>query len=70
VVGSREDLERADQIIQEYGLIDRCHVYFSPVFGKIEPEQIVNYMVEHRLNGVRIQIQIHKVIWDPNRRGV
>ena len=70
VVGSREDLERADQIIQEYGLIDRCHVYFSPVFGKIEPEQIVNYMVERRLNGVRIQIQIHKVIWDPNRRGV
>nr|WP_027870649.1 putative 7-carboxy-7-deazaguanine synthase QueE [[Eubacterium] cellulosolvens] len=70
VVGSQEDLDRAGEIIREYGLIGKCHVYFSPVFGKIEPEQIVNYMIEHRLNGARIQIQIHKVIWDPNRRGV
>ena len=70
VSGSREDLERAAEIIEEYGLLDRCYVYFSPVFGKIEPAEIVDFMLENKLNKVRIQIQMHKVIWDPNARGV
>ena len=39
-------------------------------FGSIEPVQIVEFMLKHRLNGVRLQIQMHKVIWDPNERGV
>lgn len=70
VSGSREDLERAAEIIEEYGLLDRCYVYFSPVFGKIEPAEIVDFMLENKLNKARIQIQMHKVIWDPNARGV
>ena len=70
VCGSRGDLERAREIIQEYGLSRRCHVYLSPVFGRIAPEEMVHFMLEHRLNGVRLQIQIHKVIWDPSKRGV
>lgn len=70
VSAGREDLERARQVIKEYDLTSRCHVYISPVFGQIEPEQIVEYMTEHRMNGVRVQIQMHKVIWDPDRRGV
>ena len=70
VSGSRADLERAAEIIEEYGLLDRCYVYFSPVFGKIEPVEIVDFMLETKLNKARIQIQMHKVIWDPNARGV
>lgn len=70
VSGSTEDLERAAQIIDQYGLLDRCHVYFSPVFGQIEPAQIVDFMIARRMNKARIQIQMHKVIWDPNARGV
>jgi 7-carboxy-7-deazaguanine synthase len=70
VTGSREDLERAGEIIRRYKLTEKCHVYFSPVFGAIEPEEIVNYMIANRLNNVRVQIQIHKVIWDPLKRGV
>jgi 7-carboxy-7-deazaguanine synthase len=70
VSGSREDLERAYEIMQEYSLTDRCHVYFSPVFGSIEPASIVDFMQQRRLNKVRLQIQMHKVIWDPNQRGV
>jgi 7-carboxy-7-deazaguanine synthase len=70
VSGSRQDLERAAQIIEEYGLLERCHVYFSPVFGKIEPAEIVDFMLERKMNRARIQIQMHKVIWDPDERGV
>ena len=70
VSGSTEDLEKAYQIIQEYDLLRKCHVYFRPVFGDIEPVEIVNFMMDHKLNEARLQIQMHKVIWDPDKRGV
>lgn len=70
VIGSKNDLQRAEYIVDKYDLIHKCHVYFSPVFGAIEPEEIVEYMMSHHLNGVRLQIQLHKVIWDPMKRGV
>jgi 7-carboxy-7-deazaguanine synthase len=70
VSGSTEDLEKAYQIIQEYDLLRKCHVYFSPVFGDIEPVEIVNFMMDHKLNEARLQIQMHKVIWHPDKRGV
>ena len=70
VAGSIEDLEKTRQIIQEYGLIQKCHVYISPVFGAIEPADIVEYMKSHQMNGVRMQLQMHKFIWAPDERGV
>lgn len=70
VSGSRADLERALEIIREYGLIGKCAVYISPVFGKIEPAEIVDFMLENKLNRVNVQLQMHKFIWDPNARGV
>ncbi|MCR5122514.1 MAG: putative 7-carboxy-7-deazaguanine synthase QueE [Ruminococcus sp.] len=70
VSGSIEDLERAKEIIGEYSLINKCHVYLSPVFGSIEPAKIVDFMTENQMNGVRLQLQLHKFIWEPERRGV
>ena len=49
---------------------EKAIVYFSPVFGKIEPEEIVEFMKENKLNKVRFQIQIHKVVWAPDKTGV
>ena len=70
VIGSREDLNRAKEIIERFRLCEKAIVYFSPVFGKIEPEEIVEFMKENKLNKVRFQIQIHKVVWDPDKTGV
>lgn len=70
VSGNRADLERALEIIREYGLIGKCAVYISPVFGEIEPAEIVDFMLANKLNGVNVQLQMHKFIWDPNARGV
>ena len=70
VAGSVDDLERALEIIEKYDLINRCHVYLSPVFGKIEPRDMVEFMTGNGMNGVNLQIQLHKVIWEPDRRGV
>ena len=70
VAGSEEDLSRALEIIKKHDLTERCGVYISPVFGAIEPKDIVDFMVRHKLNRVNLQIQLHKVIWEPDRRGV
>lgn len=70
VVGNLEDLERAREIMECYHLPERCRVYLSPVFGKIDPQEIVKFMQEHKMNGVRLQLQLHKFIWDPQKKGV
>lgn len=71
VVGSLADLEQAKSIIFQYKLIDKgCGIYFSPCFGAIEPAQMVDFLVKEKLNGVNIQLQLHKFIWDPDKRGV
>ena len=70
VVGDLVDLERAAEMIRAYDLTERCCVYFSPVFGRIHPDTIVSFMKKHTLNRVRLQLQLHKYIWNPERRGV
>lgn len=70
VAGSKSDLERAVQIIKKFNLAEKCHVYISPVFGRIKPAEIVQFMAENQLNNVRLQLQLHKFIWNPDERGV
>jgi 7-carboxy-7-deazaguanine synthase len=70
VLASREDYEWARDRVREHGLAARVRtVLFSPVFGKVEAEDIVAWILEDRLP-VRFQIQMHKVIWDPKATGV
>lgn len=71
VVGSRADMERAKEIIETYRLKEKgCGIYLSPCFGKIEPVEIVEFLVENRMNEAALQLQLHKFIWDPDKRGV
>ena len=70
VVGSVEELNKAKYLIDKYRLLDRCSVYFSPIFGSIEPETIVEYMKDNVLNNVVLQLQLHKIIWSPDKKGV
>ena len=70
VVASIEDLECAKSVIDQYDLCSRCEVFFSPVFSCIEPSEIVSFMERHGLFGVRLQLQLHKIIWPDRDRGV
>ena len=63
-------MEKAVEVIEKYSLSEKCYVYISPVFDKINPAEIVDFMIKRNLNGVRLQLQLHKFIWEPNRRGV
>ena len=48
----------------------KAQPYVSPVFGAIEPKELVEYVLENKLNNVKVQVQLHKIIWEPTKRGV
>ncbi|MBR4626502.1 MAG: putative 7-carboxy-7-deazaguanine synthase QueE [Ruminococcus sp.] len=68
VCASREDVLRAKEIAEKYR--PQCPLYLSPVFGRIEPAEIVEIMKEQHMGGFRLQLQLHKLIWAPDKRGV
>ena len=70
VIGSREDYEWSRDQVVEHQLARRCAaVLFSAVFGRIEPVEIVDWMLADKVEA-RFQLQMHKFIWDPKAKGV
>jgi 7-carboxy-7-deazaguanine synthase len=69
VVCDRADFDWAADIVRSRGLALRCTVLFSAAFGAIEPAELAGWILESHLP-VRLQLQQHKILWDPNARGV
>jgi 7-carboxy-7-deazaguanine synthase len=70
VVKNREDYEFAREIIAKYGLAHRAAaVHLSPVHGVLNPRELAEWVLTDRVPA-RIQLQLHKYIWDPQTRGV
>lgn len=69
VLAGRADYEWAREIITRYDLIVRCPVLMSPVFGELEPRKLAEWLLTDRLP-IRFQLQLHKLIWSPDMRGV
>ncbi len=71
VVGDRADYEWCTALIDQHGLDPQkgYQLLFSPVFGEIEPVELVNWVLEDRLDA-RFQLQLHKIVWDKDKRGV
>lgn len=67
VIASRKDYEWAKEIIDCY--YEKGIIIYSSVFTKIDPKEIVSWILEDRLD-VRFQLQIHKFIWNPEEKGV
>ena len=70
VCGDNNDLLKAKYIMEKYDLINKTRCIISPVFNMINLEDIVLFLKDNNLNGVKMQLQIHKIIWDSNKRGV
>lgn len=70
VVSDETDLDKMKEVVRDYDLTERSVVYVSAVFGRIDPKEIVDYMLKNKMNDVKLQLQLHKFIWDPNERGV
>lgn len=74
VIGSEEDLEIAVSLahnaVRKYGE-NAPYIYCGVVFGWFELRDVIaEFMKDATLSDVRFQIQMHKIIWDPDARGV
>ena len=69
VIGDQKDYDWSKDIIKKYNLLNRCKVLFSPVYGKMKPKTMVEWILEDNLN-VRFQTQLHKSIWPDDAKGV
>lgn len=70
VIRDRADYDFAKGVVEKYGLIGRvAAVLCSPVHGVLDAKQLAAWILEDRLE-VRLQLQVHKYIWDPGTRGV
>lgn len=70
VIASRRDWDWAAATIREHRLDTRFQCLVGPVFGSVEPVELVRWLLESGLHRVRFQLQLHKIIWDPSTRGV
>ena len=68
VVSDESDLDDMRRMIGTFR--PECHLFVGAVFGRIEPREIAEYLIRHNLGRVRLQLQMHKYIWDPAARGV
>jgi len=62
VIADRADYEWARDRVAEYDLPSRCQVLFSPVYTKLAPRELAEWILADRLP-VRFQMQLHKALW-------
>ena len=70
VIASRRDWDWTAATIREHHLDERVQCLVSAVFGAVEPVQLVEWLLASGLNRVRFQLQLHKFVWEPSKRGV
>jgi 7-carboxy-7-deazaguanine synthase len=69
VIASRRDFDWAVDVVRRHGLDRRITVLLSPAYGLVQPIELATWLLASGLQ-VRMQLQMHKSIWDPKARGV
>ncbi|MBO8173457.1 MAG: radical SAM protein [Bacillaceae bacterium] len=68
VIADEQDFLKAKEVLQQHR--PRAQALFSPVWETMPPDKLVALMLDHQMTHVKLSLQLHKVIWDPDRRGV
>lgn len=69
VMRDKNDFDWAISTIHKYKINQKNTIIFSPVFGKLNNEKLANWILDSKLP-IKMQLQMHKYIWDPDKRGV
>lgn len=69
VVCSEADFAWSREVVRRHRLEGRVEVLFSPVWGAVDPKDLVRWILESGLDA-RLSLQVHKVIWGPEVHGV
>lgn len=72
-VCNKDDFKDIKQVLKNNNI--KSYIYLSPIFNEIEPSELVDFLKElhnenYNTDKIRVQIQLHKVIWNPDKRGV
>lgn len=69
VLSDRDDYVWARDFVAAHHLDKRCTVLFGPVWGRLDPQALVSWILADKL-AVRMQVQMHKYIWSAETQGV
>jgi len=69
VLGSRRDYDWAKEQLDEWNLVGRHTILFSPVWDQLNPRELAEWVLQDGLQ-VRLQVQLHKILWGNDVRGV
>ncbi len=69
IISSKKDYEWAKRVTEDYKIIDKATVLFGLVHEKLKPKTLAGWILKDGLN-VRLQLQLHKIIWPNRARGV
>lgn len=67
VICSRSDYDWSKAILERYQLTKRCQILFSPSYSDLSAQQLADWIIADQLCEVRLQIQLHKVLWQDAR---
>ncbi|PYZ98173.1 radical SAM protein [Alteribacter lacisalsi] len=68
VIANDEDFEEAKEVVRTEHR--QAHVLFSPVWESMPPKRLVEKVLASKLSMVKVSLQLHKIIWHPDQRGV
>jgi 7-carboxy-7-deazaguanine synthase len=69
VIATEEDYRYAKEVLARHCAKAPYAVLFSPAFGLLSPEKLAGWMVGDRLDA-RFQLQLQKLVWGPDARGI
>ncbi|MFQ5864592.1 MAG: radical SAM protein [bacterium] len=69
VVKDQKDYKWAVDVVKKHNLENRVQLVFSPVWAELELLDLAQWILQDRLKA-RFQVQLHKFIWSPEKRGV
>ena len=70
VISDKNDYDWAKNFINKHKLSDNCNIIFSPVLKQLSPENMADWIINDGLESVRLQLQLHKIIWGYDTQGV
>ncbi|MCM8525828.1 MAG: radical SAM protein [Lentisphaeraceae bacterium] len=69
VIKDKADFDWSCELIRKHSLEEKTKVLLSPVYGVLKEEDLASWILESGLKS-RMQIQLHKIIWGPDKTGV
>src|SRR5690242_1681918 len=69
VVCSEEDWRWSLDVIRRHELAGRCALLVSPVHGAVDPKDLARWILESGVEA-RLNLQLHKIVWGADARGV